>query len=605
MKWIIKILLISFLSADLYSNEVLNNRGGDDAGNGGFAYKQSIKILKLAAEDLETKINNVTIKEFEDHPEWRTLLSNVLKYDNLEKSWWRTRSRNGQPLSMDYNLVKPKVIVLKYYYQSFMGKTDNEIDESVKETQKRLIHEASHIWGFKENESEEFAERFLMFANLEDVRISRDITINQNFCSCKNGESDIINDCDEFCADQKVSLTPMLYLDVVLGIETLKNPKIKNLYDWCNKQLVGDSTAPQCTLTAWDGTNTIDNIPLINKKNSNSITADISSLAYNRTYIVKIVESKTGANAETQEFQIRRIKRNQEEDTLNMVEIVPISQYSCLKYSGVVNPDGTMTRTNYLRDYYYFLQNFPPAPIPHSGGIQTLVCHDEILYGKEDSSMYPRLELQENKISIFRSGDPAFSVNNGKLRINSLIEKRLKEEFAINATIDLVTPLRLIDPRINQAHLGGMMMVPFSRTQSGLSFCPTIQEYYGNEPLFNIMKDYFSETEGLYVGEGDPEKINVNGSYQTYYANQFLKESDLLKYGFTYVNGVKVKITSTLMHRGVVYFYYPFSDSKDSLEQGGRKIFTVRYLDELNGKNSNQSNQYRTTDKRIGCIPKN
>ena len=61
-KLLLAVLLIA--SANLFAKE----EGGDDAGNGGFAYKQSIKILKMATEELEKKIIDSDLKDLSDFP---------------------------------------------------------------------------------------------------------------------------------------------------------------------------------------------------------------------------------------------------------------------------------------------------------------------------------------------------------------------------------------------------------------------------------------------------------------------------------------------------------------------------------------------------------
>lgn len=603
-----KLIISLFLMANIVfaQSEVLGNGGGDDAGNGGFAYKQSIKILKLATSGLESKILSVDLPEFKDHPQWRTLLSNVLKYDNLEKTWWRSKVRNGQPLAMDYTVKKPKVIVLKHYYQSFMGKTDNEIEESVVETQKRLIHEASHIWGYNENDSEEFAERFLIYSSNLVVRATKDIMIKSNICSCLNGHADSLGDCESFCKTVPQNYNPILYLETLLGTETLKNPKIKNLYDWCNLQLDSDVTSPQCSLEAWDGINRIKNIPVSVQPGSNKLTADLTSLSYNTTYEIKIVETKTGSNAETLPVQIRRAKYRNPNDQLNFIKVSPINQFTCLTYFGEINSNGTMNRMGFKRDYFYYSNYQNPSPIPSNGREQSYVCHDEMIYGPGDSALYPRLETIENKISLFDQTDPAFIKNNNEYKINTIIQNRLADEFNISMYVNIINSISFkTNNQLNRSSiLGGYFTVPFVNTSTNLSYCPTNAEYNSGEPLFLLMKDYFSEMEAFYIAESEPITIESNGNYKIFYPNQFVRESDILKYGFILSNGVKQKISKNTLHHNTIFFYYPFSESQDPLVQGNRKLFTVKSSDQLNEPALRKIVQYNTSDKRIGCIPK-
>lgn len=606
MKWINSFLLMMCFSSGLFSQEINRNGGGDDAGNGGFAYKQSIKILKLAADGLESKILSVDMPEFKDHPNWRGLLSKVLKYDNLEKSWWRSKVRNGQPLSMDYVVKQPKVIVLKHYYQSFMGKTDNEIEESVIETQKRLVHEASHIWGYNENDSEEFAERFLIYASNLATRSTKDISIKSNFCSCLNGHADIVGECESFCNKAPKTSNPILYLETVLGSETLKNPQIKSLYDWCTLQFVGDATAPQCVINAYDGINQVNNIPVSIQPNSNKLTADLSMLSFNTTYILKIVEAKTGSNAETFPIQIRRSKYRNPNNDLNAVKVSPVNQFTCLTYFGNKNSDGSMNRMIFKRDYFYYTSLQFPAPIPSNGRESSFVCHDDMMYGQVDSAMYPRLETIENKITLFDKTDSAFVMENNDYKINIVLQNRLADEFNLSMSVDLINSLSVKTSRQNNRSsiLSGYFIVPFVDRSTNLAYCPSEKEYNSGEPLFTLMKDYFPELEALYVAESEPVTIEVTGNYKIFYPNQFVRESDILKNGFIVKNGIKEKVTNDSIHRNTVYFYYPFTDSMDIFVPGYRKLFTVRSLDQLNEPSLKKIVSYNTSDKRIGCIPK-
>lgn len=60
-------------------------KGGDDVGNGGFAYRQSVIILKKATAELEDKIKNSTLADIVNFPERRVILQNTLGYGDLDK----------------------------------------------------------------------------------------------------------------------------------------------------------------------------------------------------------------------------------------------------------------------------------------------------------------------------------------------------------------------------------------------------------------------------------------------------------------------------------------------------------------------------------------
>ena len=74
-----------FVIALCLSSTSVFAQGGDDVGNGGFAYKQSVNILKMAAASLEEKIKISTLKDIVEFPERRLILQDTLGYNDLDK----------------------------------------------------------------------------------------------------------------------------------------------------------------------------------------------------------------------------------------------------------------------------------------------------------------------------------------------------------------------------------------------------------------------------------------------------------------------------------------------------------------------------------------
>ena len=600
------LLILVMASTTAFSFE----RGGDDAGNGGFAYKQSIKILEMATANLEHKILDSNLPDFNNHPERKLILNYTLNYDHLQKLPKKNAYRGGKKLAMDYVVNPPTVKILKPYYETFMGKTDGELEEAALEVEKRLLHEAAHIWGYNEKDSEDFALRLLAESIPPETRPTNDIDIKPDFCSCLNGKSDIINSCDDFCRTKPVSTSPILYLNTIMGAETSANPKLGNLYNWCTVQLDGDTTSPQCFLEAYDGTNTITNIPVAITKGSNSLIADIKDLSLDRTYIMKIVEAKTGSDAQSKEFQLRRKTQKADPDPFGALSISPANQYTCLLYGGTLLSNGSMERTTYTRSYYYFSANEIPAPIPSPGGTNEsfVVCHDDQLHPGNDSIEYPRLELIPSRFLLWNKADPRFVSSDGsKMNINRILETRLYNEYGISANLNLFNMIFYPNrPSNSTSNVGiGYLMAPFT-DHFGLTFCPTSSDYNGTDPLFNLLKDYMDDTQGLFVAEGEGETIQDGTSYKTIYATQFVTESNLKKYSFYIEGGVKIKADSASFNTKTIFYYWPFNDTIDPLLKGDRKLFTVKTPETLNGTApTGYPTTVRTSDKRIGCVPKN
>ncbi len=600
MKFKIGIIALA-LSFNVTANLWAANGGGDDAGNGGFAYKQSIKILEMATNELEHKIIDSDLPELANHPEWREILQTTLSYNHLQKLYKKNAYRRGRMLEMDYVVNPPSVKVLKPYYVAFSGRTDNELELASKEVQKRLVHEGSHIWGYNEKQSEDFAIKFLNHADKIDVRPTRAMKAGA-FCSCLNGQSDLISDCTDFCKTKPVSSTPTLYLTMIIGPEIALNSKLGNLYNWCTVQLESDSTSPQCMLNVNDGFENF-NVPVTVSPSSNSLTANISTLSLDKTYLLKIVEAKTGSAAESLEFQLRR-KKNVPDDNDPPLMVSPISQYSCFTYGGIVSPNGEIERTSFARTFYYFADAETPAPMPptSSTSLPIVVCHDEIQHPGNDSALYTRLELIQEFNLLWNKFDPRFL--NDESNINRILERRLLTEYNQQVNLNLFSRLGFPNRPGTSSPALGYLMVPFV-DKTGKSYCPTSEDFSGPVPFFRILGDYMGETEGFYLAEKEGEIIQDGINGRTIYGTMFATESLLLKYGFIIEKGIKVRANKKSMHANAVYYYWPFNDDMDPLIQGNRKLFTVRNPDEVNGNlPTGIFTNMRTSDKRIGCIPK-
>nr|BDT29573.1 hypothetical protein BHI3_30390 [Bacteriovorax sp. HI3] len=588
-------------------------KGGDDAGNGGFAYKQSIKILKMASEELEDKIAHSMMQDLTDYPERREILQRTLKYDNLRQLYFWVRYRDGKKLAMDYQVKPARVTILAPYYQAFAGKTDTELEDASLEVQKRLLHEASHIWGYNEAAAEKFSIAFLAEQN-DLPRPTKTIGIKPDFCSCRMGRPDIVNGCDSFCAIQPYSTAAILYVNTTPEADVALNPKLGNLYNWCTAQLNHDEVTPQCVLNAWDGANSI-NIPVTLKKDSNSFSANISQLSTERTWILKLVENKTGSNAQTREFQVRRKELAPEDGGVGgALKIAPANQYTCLLYGGKTDAMGEIIRTTYVRKYYYYPNNETPAPVPAVGGARQsqVVCHDEQLHPGADSYIYERLELERAHFLTWDKADLRFTydvASSGKLRINKILEDRLSSEFGINATLSLFNLLnysnRPSSLSTNPSNVPvGYVMVPFS-TVTGTAFCPTATDFQGNQPLLSLLGDYMHSTEALYIAEKEPETIQDGTSYKTFYGTMLITDSELQGIAFTIENGVKKLVTRGDYHSKRVYYYWPKHPMLDPLSANNRKLFVIKSPNELNENSmSGLPISMQTSDKRIGCVPR-
>lgn len=452
---------------------------------------------------------------------------------------------------------------------------------------------------------------------VDDVEVIKRPTnafsINANTCTCRNGKSDVVNDCDSFCATKPNNANSIVYLDTTPGSEVLLNDKLKTLYNWCKVQLEDGLDAPECFLKLWDGS-TEQYVPLTLSVNSNKATANISTItSINKAYVASIVESKSGAT--TSEFQIYRKQQTSSTPVLGNLKTTPISQYSCLTFGGTY-ADGVFNRNSEVRLFYYYPSNETPAPLPPypTNVARNVICHDENTHPGNDSAEYPRFENIPIQFSIWDKTDPRFvsdSTQNGKLTIDKLIDERVAEESSGSTTGQGSLFFQIsyfnrptVQGTTQTAVPLGFMMVPFVESD-GKAYCPNQTHFDGNQLIFNILKEFIPETEALYIAEKEAEIIQNGTTNQTIYGNMFIPESKILNVAFYIENGLKIKASAANMASKTIHFYWPIDEREDPLVQGSRKLYTIRSFDTLQGQiPTGVPTSIRPNDKRIGCVPK-
>ena len=68
-------------------------------------------------------------------------------------------------------------------------------------------------------------------------------------------------------------------------------------------------------------------------------------------------------------------------------------------------------------------------------------------------------------------------------------------------------------------------------------------------------------------------------------------------------NGLKIMADANSMNTKTIYYYWPTNTSMDPLQQGDRRLFTVKYANSLNGQVPAGITSGMTSDKRLGCVP--
>ncbi|ATH07786.1 hypothetical protein BIY24_07440 [Halobacteriovorax marinus] len=444
-----------------------------------------------------------------------------------------------------------------------------------------------------------------------DDKITRptdEVFITKDFCACKSGVPDIINNCESFCSSQSVE-TPTLFVNTTLGPNIELNEELGTLDRWCNAEISDGLTGPACFLEVYDGNGTTD-LSVEIASGANSFKVNISSLALNKTYVATLKEKGSGSEAKSKSFQIRRIEYGTGDDNDEApLKIMPISQYTCLTRAGTQVDAGNLYE-NAARLHYYFASNNNPPSLPP--GDPFLFCHDVNRYGNDDSPLYDRLELIPQHMALWDLSDVRFADQNSDSRsdINETIQKRLLDDYGINKTINifgLLTWPNMPNIEGNTPNLG-YYMVPWIDPVSGRAFCPNQTNYNSDDKLFNILKEVIGvSTEGMYMAVKEAELLS-NADNEPVLAPtdiMIIRENLLKKIWFYYENNqhyVPDEITAT---QKTIHFYWPADVNNPYIRKSTQKIYTIRRPTELN-VGSDQTGIPTTVsppDKRFGCMP--
>jgi len=439
------------------------------------------------------------------------------------------------------------------------------------------------------------------------ARPNNAIFIKKDFCSCVQGKKDIINNCDQFCAttnDQNATL----HGSVTLGPEVELNEQLGNLSNWCTQE-INELTGPSCVLEVFDGTNT-SQLSIEIPPGSNTFTSQISSLAFNKTYVAKIVEVGSGSNATSSNFQIYRVPQDDGTTPINTpLKILPSSMYSCIFRDGQQGQNNTFE--NAARVHYFFASNSTPPPMPANNVFD--ICHDVNVHGTIDSPTTPRLELIPQHMALWDFSDIRFADTDvdGQPDINKLIQDRLLSEYNETRTVGLFGllpwqnyPLAETNPNL------GFIMQAFIDPQTGRGFCPGQEEYNGStgDNLFRVLKEIVGvDTEGLFMSEREPIIIPDGQGGFNLAPSDFLmiREGQLRKIWFYFENNQHFVPDEVTSSSKTIHFYWPPDEVNPYVKKSHQQTYTIRAPEDLgqSGATSGLNTSIRPPDKRFACIP--
>jgi hypothetical protein len=468
------------------------------------------------------------------------------------------------------------------------------------------------------------------------VRPENAVYWKPDFCACRDSKAVSYGNCSAFCAGKNTNGAETLFANFTVT-ESISLGGLGNMYAWCKTNLPGDTTNPECELQAKDDSGNVVSIPVTVPLDSNSLTANISALSYDKTYVFTLVENVSKAKSDS--VQMIKFSASSSTSVLGPLKNAPVSQYTCMvREFSTDDVTGDIYYDSAYRLHFYFIPRIPPAPIP--AGNSNLICHDIFnpLYGQIDNLLYPRFEQLAGVFNLWDSTDPRFYDNNGNgaVDINEvIIEKTRNFGGTIPSGTEFFKTFSYRTSPELQAEAGnnasstqalGFYMAPWIDQTTFKSYCLNSSHYNSNNPLFKALRDILGvDTEGIYAALKSAETVtDANGTQTTGLADLiWIKESDLKAVWFYQKAGVPTVPDDTTVLNNAVFFYYPLNKASPFVRTSTQRVYRVYSAQELNALSSSGSSNsnsgtvnntgstssgtltsYPPHDRKIGCIPK-
>lgn len=461
----------------------------------------------------------------------------------------------------------------------------------------------------------------------EKERPTGAVAFKSDFCGCKNKKAVTFGNCASICASKNDDPSQeILYANFNVTEDISLNSSFGNVNGWCQTKLDSEDANPKCVLEAKDENGGKVEMDVVTSPGSNSIKASMNDLEEDKTYVITLIEVKSGAKSNS----VQIVKYSSDTvGPLGPLKVAPISQYTCLYRPSALDDVGGAYYDNAFRVHFYFLPSIPPTPIPAGTEV---VCHDIFnpLYGPIDDPLYPRLELIPGIYNLWDVTDYRFYDNNGNNNedVNDLIIQKAKNLNGGSISIPTTTKFFQKFPTLttveNNENSGnntsaqsmGWYMAPWINTTTTRSYCLTNTEYNSSNVLFQAMKDFIGvDTEGIYVGVKAPETVFDRDGNPIVGPSDFIliRETDLKAVWFYLKNGVPTVPTDSNVSSVAVYFYYPLNKVSPFVKSSSQRIYQVKGANELSttqgvsgggSSSSGTSTNYPPHDRKIGCVPK-
>jgi hypothetical protein len=449
------------------------------------------------------------------------------------------------------------------------------------------------------------------------------VKFKADFCGCKDGVAVTYGNCSAFCTGKNTGGAERLYANFTVT-EPITLSGLGNVSGWCNTLLPDDTANPSCVIEAKDSSGAKFELPVPVTSGLNSITTEIQGLTNNKTYVLTLVETVSGARSDS----IQIIKFTPQVSTvLGPLKVAPISQYTCLyRNTETVTNSPDVYNMSAYRLHFYFLPAMAPNPVT---GATNLICHDFLNPANQniDPVLVPRLEQTPGIFSLWDSTDPRFFDNNGNgtKDINEVIaQKATNYGSAISATTNFFVQFTWPGSPVLSGEAGntaspaqpiGYYMAPWIDQSTYKSYCPTSTHYNGTNALFKALRDVIQlDTEGLYIGEKAAETFLSSENKPIVGAKDYIliRETNLKSVWFYLDNGTPTAPTDSNVASVPVFFYYPLNKNTPYVRSSDQKIYRVRSAAELSALSSNATGanaagantSYPPHDRKIGCVPK-
>ncbi len=129
-----------------------------DGGNGGFAYRHASPLIIRAIDETSRRLDCLPESLTRRYGIDRSVLAQALNPSAVHLSDTTDRTRNGQPLELDYQTAPScQLSVLRPLFQAVESRSSRDDLLVISELAEKLLHEAGHCFGLDEERSAQWA----------------------------------------------------------------------------------------------------------------------------------------------------------------------------------------------------------------------------------------------------------------------------------------------------------------------------------------------------------------------------------------------------------------------------------------------------------------